>query len=70
VSEVIARSVVRHIQPIDAADIFAPSDDLSDETLSGVYRDATAAVCRFDLPADMQWIEKATVDVRRQNGME
>ena len=58
----VAGGVVRPFVEIDAADVFAPADDLADEPLGGVDRHVPGSPCVFRGLADLHRIEQADVD--------
>ena len=69
VAEKVAALVARHLEPIDAADILAPADDLADEALRRVERHRAGAPRGLDLAADAERVEQADVQILRDDGM-
>ena len=67
--EEILFHVARHLQPVDAAHVFAPADDLADEAFGCVQGRPAGVVLVRNPPADRQRVEKTGVDVEGENGM-
>ena len=57
----------RHLQPVDAAHVLAPADDLPDEALHRVQRRAAGAVLGLGAAADVERIDEAEVHRRRDD---
>ena len=61
---------VRHLVPVEAADIFAPADDLADEALDAVERRAPLAIGFLRAAAQLERVEQAEIDAGREHRME
>ena len=68
-----AKRIVLHIlrtsMPINAAHIFAPTNDLTNEAFGRVDRHFAGLILRFDRTAELQRIKQPGIQVRRQNRM-
>ena len=62
--------VARHLQPVDAADIFAPPQDLADEAFHRGQRGAAGAILGFRRAAHRQGGEQAAIEVLGDHGVE
>ena len=60
----VARDIIGPLEPIDAADIFAPADDLADEAFGSVDRDPAGPITRLDRAAQSERIEQPGIDIR------
>jgi hypothetical protein len=63
--EIIRFRIGRHAQPVEAAHIFAPADDLADEALDGVQ----GRIRRHRRIADLARLKQTAIEIRRNHGM-
>ena len=68
--QIIALRVVRHVQPVQTADVLAPSQYLPDEALDRVQRRPVTSVGLERRLADFARQQQADVQVRRQHRVE
>ena len=59
----IGLPVARHLQPVDAADILAPADDLPDEPFHRIQRGASLAPLSLRAVAHIQRVQQAAIYV-------
>jgi len=61
-TERVALEIPRHVQPVDAAHIFAPAEDLADEALGCRERRAPRAVRGLDGGDHLARVEQLEVE--------
>ena len=61
--KMIALRIVRHLGPVDAAHIFAPPEDLPDETLDRIERREPLEPCDFCATDDIDRQKQTGIDV-------
>ena len=61
---------VRHLVPVETADIFAPADDLADEALDAVERCAPLTIGFLCAAAQLERVEQPQIDACRKHRME
>ena len=65
----IAFHIIGAGMPVNAAHIFAPANDLTNEPFSSIDGHFARLISFFDRMAQFQRIKQSGVDVRRQNRM-
>ncbi len=68
--ERIVLTVARHVQPVDAAHVFPPAENLPDETLGTGQGTATGAPARLHGPTQRQRFQQADVEVHGDQAVE
>ena len=69
VLEVVHIEVFRHLQPVDAADIFAPADDLPNEAFHRVQGRISILKAAFGALAYGDRVKQPDIDVLREDRM-